>query len=53
MNNLQLDYASSMLSFFTDLLSSVAQLLMSPPYVYFTACFLGIAVVGIIRKIIN
>lgn len=43
--------ADEMIDFFTRLLSKVSIWLMSEPIVYFTACFLGLAVIGVINRL--
>lgn len=49
---MNLNNANLMVDFFTRIISVVGSALMSEPYVYFTAVFLGICIVGIIKKII-
>ena len=43
--------ADRMIEFFTRLLGNVSTWLMSEPIVYFTACFLGLAVIGVINRL--
>lgn len=43
--------ADKMITFFTRLMSAIAQWCMTEPIVYFTAIFLGIGVLGLVYKI--
>lgn len=46
-----MENSERMIEFFTKLLGSVSQWLMSEPIIYFTGCFLGYAVIGLVYKL--
>lgn len=45
--------ADQMVDFFTAMMSHTATWLMTEPIVYFTAIFLGVAIVGLIKKMMH